>query len=43
MKLIKHIIFSDLDAETKLMINSLKGTMDEITIPAFETISKWVS
>jgi len=41
MKLIKHIIFVDVDAETKLMINSLTGTMDEIDLPIFETLSAW--
>ena len=41
MKLIKHIIFVDVDAETKLMINSLTGTMDEIDIQTYETLSAW--
>jgi len=41
MKLIKHIIFVDVDAETKLMINSLSGTMDEINMPIYETLTVW--
>ena len=41
MKLINHIIFADVDTETKLMINSLNGTMDEINIPIFDTLTAW--
>jgi len=41
MKMIKHIIYVDVDTETKLMINSLHGTMDEINIPVYETLSAW--
>ncbi|MCL2203427.1 MAG: radical SAM protein [Defluviitaleaceae bacterium] len=43
MKLIKHMIFIDVNEEMKLMINSLNGTMDEITLPAFKTIFEWQS
>jgi len=41
MKLIKHMIFVDVDAESKLMINSLTGTMDEISISTYETLVAW--
>jgi len=41
MKLIKHIIFVDVDEDRKLIINSLNGLMDEIDIPIFETLLKW--
>jgi len=43
MKLQKHMIFADVDAETKLMINSLAGTMDEINTPIYETLCVWQS
>jgi len=41
MKLIKYIIFVDLDSESKIMINSLIGTMDEINTPIYETLIRW--
>lgn len=41
MKLIKHMIFVDIDDDKKLLINSLNGTMDEIDRPIYETLSKW--
>jgi len=37
------MIFVDVDDTKKLMVNSLNGTMDEIDIPTFETLSKWRS
>ena len=41
VKLIKHMIFVDIDDGNKLMINSLRGTLDEINAPIYETLSKW--
>ncbi len=41
MKLIKHMIFVDIQDNKKLLINSLTGTMDEIDAPIYETLSKW--
>ena len=41
MKLIKHIIFADVDNDKKIMINSLNGIMDSVGIEVFETIAKW--
>jgi len=41
MKLIRHIIFSDIGNGTKLMLNSLNGLMDKVDDYIFETISKW--
>jgi len=41
MKLIKHIIFADVDENSKLIINSLNGTIDEVGLLAYETINKW--
>jgi len=41
MKLIKHMIFVDVDDESKLIINSLMGTMDEIDIKTYNTIARW--
>ncbi len=41
MQLIKHMIFVDIHNDKKLLINSLTGTMDEIDVPIYETLSKW--
>jgi len=41
MKLIKHMIFVDLDSENKLLINSLNGKMNEISNQAHSTLEKW--
>ena len=41
MKLIKHIIFTDIDDNKKLMINSLNGLMDQVDYSIFETITNW--
>ena len=41
MKLIKHIIFVNIDDDEKLMINSLYGLVDKIDNATFELIKKW--
>jgi len=41
MKLMKHIIFVDLGDSNWLMINSLRGTMDELDSSTFEKITCW--
>ena len=41
MRLIEHIIFSDMDEDHKIMINSLNGSMDKVDSKAYETIAKW--
>ena len=38
MILIKHIIFVDLDAERKLLINSLNGLVDVVDLKTYGTI-----
>lgn len=40
MKLIKHMIFVDVDDTKKLLVNSLNGTLDEIDMLTYETLSK---
>jgi len=41
MRLIKHIIFSNLNNNEKLMINSLNGLMDRIDEETYHTITNW--
>ncbi|MCL2188706.1 MAG: radical SAM protein [Defluviitaleaceae bacterium] len=41
MVLIKHMIFVDVNEEKKLLINSLKGTMDEINFYVYKTLKQW--
>lgn len=41
MKLIKNIVFVDIDEKEKLLINSLNGLVDSINIPTFSTLKKW--
>ena len=41
MKLIKHMIFSDLGDGNRLLINALNGTMDEISQSVYATLSEW--
>jgi len=43
MKLIKHMIFVDVDDTKKLVINSLNGSVDEIEMPTYETLRRWQS
>jgi len=41
MKIINHIIFTDIGGSNKLMINSLNGLMDKVDNNTFETIARW--
>ncbi|MCL2840622.1 MAG: SPASM domain-containing protein [Defluviitaleaceae bacterium] len=41
MKLINHKVFVNIDDDKKLLINTLRGTVDEIDSRIYETLSKW--
>ncbi|MCL2854532.1 MAG: hypothetical protein FWE21_02815 [Defluviitaleaceae bacterium] len=41
MKLIRHVIPVDINSEEKLMINSLNGIIDKISVPVYEIFRKW--
>lgn len=41
MKLMNHMIIVDVDDEKKLLINSLNGLIDQVSVTACEVIEKW--